>query len=132
MRRILATLFALTLTLGVTSTPVEAHNDVCNAGYFCVWPYINYDDDEVGPDEHRHFANSENDWDFIGMENDDDSVKNMESTRVLVYRGSNYSGGLAYCTVSGEVEDDIHEDRDNDGDSNLLQGLTSCGTLPRP
>ena len=136
MRRLLTTLVALALALGVNAlgvnvTPVAAHNDTCSAGYFCVWPLVNYDDYSSGT-EHRHFATSENDWDFFGLENDDDSVKNMELTRVLVYSGANYSGSVKYCTAPSEVEDDIHGDRDDDGDSNSLGALTSCGTLPRP
>lgn len=131
MRRLVTTLVALGLAFSVTATPVAAHNDTCASGYFCVWPLANYDDYAAGT-EHRHFATSENDWPFFGLENDDDSVKNMESTRVLVYAGADYSGGYKYCTQASEVEDDIHTDRDDDGDSNFLSTLTSCGTLNRP
>lgn len=132
MRRLMTTLVALALAFGVTVTPVAAHNDTCSSGFFCLWPLVNYDD-YSSQDEHRHFSTSENDWPFFGLENDDDSVKNREATRVLVYAGADYTGGIKYCVDPLEDEDDIHTDRDNDGDSNFLSSFTSCGVnLPAP
>ncbi|MGH8874069.1 MAG: hypothetical protein ACRDVM_02280 [Acidimicrobiia bacterium] len=60
------------------------------------------------------------------MQNDDDSVKNRDPYAMKVYNGDSYSGGLLYCVSSGEVEDDIHGDRDNQGNSSIVYLATTC------
>lgn len=130
MRRLFISLVALALALGVNVPPVAAHNDACSSGYFCVWPNVSYDDYVIGP-QHEHFAGSNQDWDFFGIENDDDSVKNEESFRVRVFADNLYNN-VEYCMTPDEWEDDIHTDRDNDGDSHWVYTTTSCGTDPRP
>lgn len=126
MRRLFTTLVALALALGVNASPVAAHDDTCLTGYFCVWQHIDY-----SGSDHAHFSIDENDWPLFGIENDDDSVKNRESVAVRVFADSGYVN-TEYCTVPSEVEDDIHDDRDNDGDSNQQRSTTSCGTYARP
>jgi len=129
MRRLSIALVALGLAL--TVAPVAAHDTACLSGYFCVWPLGNYDDGSGG-DDHGHFGGSNSNWPLLGIENDDDSVKNMENTRVLVFAGANYSEGYTYCTAPGEVEDDINFAVDDNGDSNRLESSQGCGTLQRP
>lgn len=131
MRRLFASLVALALALGVNVTPVAAHSNTCDSGYFCVWPLANYDQGFFGG-SHEHFSGNNADWPLFGIENDDDSVKNRESLRVLVYAGWNYTEGYTYCTQPGESEDDINLSVDDNGDSNKLGGTTSCGSLQRP
>jgi hypothetical protein len=137
MRRLTTSLIALALALslnvvalGLNVSPAAAHS-TCSTGYFCVWPLGNYSD--YWPiEEHIHFSGNDTDWDLTGLENDDDSVKNRESYRVLVYAGWNYTEGYTYCTQPGEDEDDINFAVDDNGDSNKLGSVTSCGTLQRP
>ena len=128
MRRFCATAVALALALsvnalGVNLTPVTAHDGTCDAGTFCVWQHTNW----TGA-EHDHWGGNSNDWNFWGMENDDDSVKNRETSGVRVYTNANYTGGM-YCVLASQVEDDIHGDRDDQGDSHAAG---SCSGWPSP
>lgn len=128
MRRSLTTVVAMCLALGVNATPVHASMSQCSSGRFCEWNQINYSGGEF-----TSWATSENDWPLFGIENDDDSVWSREATRTLVYRGSDYSEGAAYCVGPGVSEDDINDTRDNDGDSNALASFTtSCAGYNLP
>lgn len=127
-RRLLLMLVALVLAMSAFPLTARADN-VCNTGEFCAWGDPNYGGDFWDP------STDDPNWNFFGIENDDDAVKNFESVKVYVYPNSSYGGSLLYCTAPGEIEDDIADARDNDGDSNLTfdsTGSTSCGTLPRP
>ena len=124
LRRVLSTIVGLSLAV-MLAAPVAADNQ-CNGGELCLWGTAGFGGDFWDP------GGSDADWPFFGIENDDDAVQNNETTRELIYNGSGYSGGLLYCVAPGELEDDIADARDNQGDSNFLSGLTSCGTLPRP
>lgn len=127
MRRRFATLLVLCLAFGVYVVPVQAAMSQCSGGRFCVWENANY---SAGFDS---WGASQNDWPLFGLENDDDSVWNRENTRTLVYRGSNYSEGVTYCVPPGIAEDDIHFDRDDNGDSNALAlSSTSCSGYNPP
>lgn len=136
MRRLYTGLIAMAvalsvnvLALGVNVTPVAA-NTTCSAGTFCVWPLANFQD-YFWPTEHEHFGGDTSNWPF-GIENDDDSIKNEETGRVLVYAGSGYGEGVTYCALPDEWEGDINLAYDDNGDSHDVQTLTSCGTNPRP
>lgn len=121
----------LTLALGAMAFPTMTLADnSCDSGEFCVWSEANYTGGDFWDP-----ATDDPDWNWWGIENDDNSVKNKESVIVEVYPNGAYGGTLRYCTAPGEVEDDIADDRDDDGDSNLTYdgtGVTSCGTKPRP
>lgn len=125
-RRLFTTLVVLTLALGVNVTPVAAHDDTCSSSYFCIWQHGNYD----GTD-HEHFVGDANDWSFWGIQDDDDSVKNRETVRVRVFTNSGWSGTL-YCVLASGEEEDIHSDRDDQGDSNLQGSTNSCSGYPSP
>lgn len=128
MRRRFATLLVTCLVFGAYVTPVYAAKSQCSAGYFCEWNEINYSGGEF-----TQWGSSANDWPWLGIENDDDSVYNREAKRTMVYTGANWSGDEAYCVVPGGFEDDILGDRDNDGDSNFLHAdLTTCFGWPLP
>lgn len=132
MRRLFNVVVAFALALGVNAlainvAPVAAHDTTCLSGYFCVWQHMNY----TGAD-HEHFIGDANDWNFFGIENDDDSVKNRETVRVRVFQNSGWSGGTLYCVLANGSEDDIHGDRDDQGDSNLQGSTNSCSGYPSP
>jgi hypothetical protein len=123
LRRVLSVIVGLSLVV-VIAAPVAADNN-CNGGELCLWGTAGFGGDFWDP------STSDPDWPFFGIENDDDAVQNNETTRNLVYNNSNY-GSFLYCVAPGELEDDIADARDNQGDSNFLSSLTSCGTLARP
>lgn len=127
MRSRFASLLVAMLILGVYVTPVYAAKSDCGAGRFCAWSQINYGG------EFASWPTSANDWPLFGMENDDDATYNREATRTNVYRGVNWTEGVAYCVVPGGFEDDILGDRDNNGDSNYLnETATTCSGFPTP
>lgn len=132
MRRLFNMMIAFALALGVNAlainvAPVAAHDSFCGAGTFCVWQHWNY----TGVD-HEHFGSGSGDWNFWGIENDDDSLKNaVNLTYVRVYDNANYGNGI-YCVVPSEVEDDIHADRDDRGDSHTFAVTSNCSGWPSP
>jgi len=128
MRRPFTTLVVLCLVFGVNVAPVRASMDQCSTSNFCEWDHQNYSGGEF-----TQWPTSANDWNLFGIENDDESVWNRESKRTNVYKGSNWTEGVAYCVVPGGSEDAILDDRDNNGDSNYLsETLTTCSGYPTP
>lgn len=130
MRRACHVIAALALALGVNTlavdvTPVAAHT-TCTADRFCVWQHIDY-----GGVEHEHFTNTSNDWNFWGIENDDDSLQNISARYTHVYDDANY-GNPVYCALPSEVEDDIHSNRDDRGDSHTMNYTEGCSGWASP
>ncbi|MGH8923980.1 MAG: peptidase inhibitor family I36 protein [Acidimicrobiia bacterium] len=126
MRRLLPSLVALALVLLV---PMVAQADAnCDSGEFCIWGNENQGGDFWDP------STDDLDWPCCGaqgVQNDDDSVRNRESVRVLVYQGNNHTGAVSYCTVSGEIVNVIFSDRDNAGNSNDTHTTSnSCSGFP--
>lgn len=119
VRRLLAALAVASLVSGVSTTPVTADPN-CDVGELCLWGNTNYGGDFWDPSHH------DLNWPFLGIENDDDSVKNRDVPAHLVYPNSSGGGTLLYCVDATEVEDDISGDRDNDGDSNFQLDVTTC------
>ncbi len=123
------TVLAIVFAALVTSVPAQA-DSVCNSGEFCVWGGEGYTGDFWDP------SGSDPDWPCCGgtgVQNDDDSVKNLETYRVFVYENNDYSGTLLYCVAPGTAVSVIFSDRDNRGNSNLTgSSLTSCSGYPLP
>lgn len=121
VRRHITLLAALVLVAAAFPAPASADNN-CDAGEFCLWSDTNYSGSDFWDP-----SGSDPDYNFFGIENDDNSVKNRESYRVYVYPNNNYGGTYRYCMDQGETEDDIASDRDDDADSNLTSGnYTTC------
>jgi len=96
---------------------------VCNSGEYCIWGAPGYTGDFWDP------STSDPDWPCCGgtgVQNDDDSLHNRESTRVIVYAENSYVSAL-YCATPSLSDSDIVDNLDNAGNSHQVHGSsTSC------
>ncbi|GEM_PF-2806218 len=119
-RRLVAVVAAV--LVAAAAIPAVA-DQYCNPGETCIWGAPNYGGDFWDP------STSDPDWPMwgrIGVQNDDDSIRNLESKAVRVFDGNYYTGGVKYCVPAGAAEDDIHYQRDNDGNSHYLWSGPTC------
>lgn len=114
------------MVLAVSATATNGNN-ICESSEVCLYNDINFSGIEIDTT-----GNSPN-WPFLGIENDDDSIKNRASSlHVVVYDNDSYIGSL-YCADAGEWEDDINGTRDNKGDSHKwFSGSTCPIEIPHP
>jgi hypothetical protein len=124
VRRFLAALATASLVSMMTTVQVAADAN-CDVGELCLWGNTGYGGDFWDPSHH--------DLNWPGaIANDDDSIKNKDNYRHLIYPDDSGGGALLYCIEPLEVEDDIAGVRDNNGQSNFQSSYTDCGSYPRP
>lgn len=130
MKERLSLLAAMALVLVTAVPPMSALADgVCNSGEFCVWGGTGYTGDFWDP------SGSDPDWPCCGgtgVQNDDDSLHNRESKRVVVYAENGYVSDL-YCATDGLQDSNIADNRDNAGNSHVVHTTsTSCSGFASP
>ncbi|MDX1468949.1 MAG: peptidase inhibitor family I36 protein [Acidimicrobiia bacterium] len=118
-------LLVLTLALIVGSGSLAlAHSfSSCQTGEFCVFGVSGYSGDWHDPDT------DDPNWPCCGhhgVQNDDDSFQNKETTVVRVFDGTNYTGGTKYCATDSSNDWNINDNVDNDGNSNDTLGTSTC------
>lgn len=118
-RRVVAVVVTVAVAGLYAAAPVSADLN-CDSGELCLWGNTGYSGDFWDPTHH------DLNWPFLGIENDDDSVKNRDTRAHLVYPNSGGGGPLRYCVNSLENTANINDARDNDGDSNLQLDVTAC------